>query len=78
MYFSLIINAFTRLWEANSKSFWGTYNGQHPEAQFLISEFYDEQSNPWAQFHNNLIQLKFNPKYHRQNNIYFREIYKEC
>ena len=31
-----------------------------------------------AQFHNNLIWLKFNPKYIRQNNTYFRQIYQEA
>jgi len=31
----------------------------------------------WAQFHNNLIRLKFNPKYFKQNYTYFRQFYRE-
>jgi len=31
----------------------------------------------WAQFHNILIGLKFNPEYFRQNYTY-RQVYQEC
>ena len=31
-----------------------------------------------TQFHNHLIQLKFNPKYFMQNSTYFRQLYQKC
>ena len=34
--------------------------------------------NSWTGFHNNLIQLNFNPKYCPQNYSYLRTKYQEC